>query len=889
MRSFYASQDFTILQSDICIDCGHVFKHCQCAYEAHFGDDFEPQSGVVSDINISSVPKMSAYQNVEFADTLDPYLYDVDSVIDPTRRLQDSSDATLEKFFSRPIKIHEHEWATGATMGFNIDPWSLYWNNPRVVNRITNYNLLRCTLRVKVLINGNGFQYGRALVAYQPFEIYDDLSVHDFLVPNDLVGTSQLPRIFLDPTTSTGGEFKLPMFAYRNYIDIPGASWSEMGKLLFRAINTLKHANGAADRATISVFAWAEDVAMSVLTSTEPSTLTPQFGVESDDMFVPQAGEIDEANSKGVVSGPATTVAKWAGYLSKVPYIGPFALATQMAASTTASIAKIFGYCRPPVTKNPEPYRPTPMSSLALTNVPDTSQKMTLDHKQELSIDPRLAGLGSVDPLCISEIAKRESYVYSFPWAVGVAPETLLFNSRVTPVLWRETTGPPTIFHLPACAFAALPFQYWTGTMRFRFQIVCSTFHKGRLKIVYDPQYLKSNEYNTNYLRIVDIAEEQDFTIEVGPGQTRSLLSHHYPGIDLPGTVLNTNPFAAAAAGNGVLSVYVLNELTIPNSVANNDIQINVFVSMCDDFEVFVPEDHFQKFVFKPQMGLESDFEPQMGEEIVPESQNTMEPNAPVHSMTQAVVGPDSAPSADLNKVFAGEVITSFRTLLKRYNLWNTIPAVSGTGVVIYGRNPHFPYLRGNVPGSVDVTAALASYNYVNTVLLHWVRNAFSGWRGSIRYKLVPRGYQNTADSVMIQRAPLKPGTSSYSYNTIPTPTYTSWSDAREDIVMRTSQFGVPNAGSPFSGVNGQVITFNSINGVMEFEMPYYSPNRFSPGKKDDYTSGIDFECPWDYRISLAAGNTATYDVHVAAGEDFQTYFFTGLPRIYYEATPPAV
>jgi len=379
---------------------------------------------------------------------------------------------------------------------------------------------------VEVVINGNGFQYGRMLVSYLPFSALDYLSTMAALIRSDLVQASQMPHIFLDPTTSTGGEMKLPFFNYTNYCEIPTSEWSELGRLYFRTLNSLKHANGATDVVTISVFAWAENVSMSVLTSVDQDTLTPQ------------SGEVEEANNKGMISGPATSVAKFAAYLSGVPYIGPFATATEIGAGAVAAMAKIFGYCRPNITKAPEPFRPTPFSSLAVTNVPDNAQKLTVDDKQELTIDPRISGLGGVDPLNIREIAKRESYLTTFTWPIGAAPDTMLWNARIDPVTWAEDTGPPVSYHFPACAFAALPFQYWKGSMKFRFQIVASSFHKGRLKIVYDPNYIANNtyltysEYNTNYLKIVDIAEEQDFTVEVGMGQNTSFLSHHNPGVD---------------------------------------------------------------------------------------------------------------------------------------------------------------------------------------------------------------------------------------------------------------------------------------------------------------------------------------------------------------------
>lgn len=841
----------------------------------------EPQSGTTADNNIFKVGNEAKYENVQFSDQHDPYMYDVDTAMDPTRSLQDANDASLANFFSRPIKIAEEEWSTSVDLNFDIDPWSLYFDNPRVANRLNNFSLLKANLKVKVVINGNGFQYGRMLVSYLPFEVYDTLSSNAALVRQDLVQASQQPHIFLNPTTSTGGEMKLPMFNYQNYFEIVESQWSEMGRMFFRTLNSLKHANGATDVVTITVFAWAEDVSMSVLTSVDQDTLSPQ------------SGEIEEANTKGMISGPATSVAKFAAYLKGVPYIAPFATATEIGSNAVASMAKIFGYCRPPITKAPDPYRPTPISSLAVTNVPDNAQKLTVDDKQELSIDPRIAGVGPADPLNIREIAKRESYLTSFTWAIGTAPDTLLWNARLDPCTWAENAGPPKSYHFPACAMAALPFTNWKGSMKFRFQIVCSSFHKGRLKFVYDPNFIANNtylgfsEYNTNYLKIVDIAEEQDFTIEIGNGQERNFLNHAYPGDDSVTTMYSTSRYTSKGTGNGVIGVIVVNELTTPNSTVTNDIEINVFVSMGDDFEVAAPDDYFQHFVLKPQSGVILD--PQMGE-IVPESQNTEELDAPQQTES-TIVGLPPVEHNDLNKVFFGEAITSFRTMLKRYNLWNTIAKVETSSTTISVRYPSFPYMRGSVSGAVDLTSLASPYNYVNTILLHWVRSAFSGHRGSIRYKLVPRGFLSTIDRVEVQRAPYFPSSDAYSVFREALPSYGNDKLARFDI-MTQWQFGsgnnVPIPGHPFPGTRGMALTTFSVNSILEYEVPYYSPYRFTPGKLEDLTTSNLFEASYDIRwFSNGGQNSTVMDVYVAAGEDFQCYFFTGLPRMYFETFPP--
>jgi len=268
--------------------------------------------------------------------------------------------------------------------------------------------------------------------------------------------------------------------------------------------------------------------------------------------------------------------------------------------------------------------------------------------------------------------------------------------------------------------------------------------------------------------------------------------------------------------------------------------------------------------------------------------------DAPQQTET-TIIGLPPAEDPNLNKVFFGEAITSFRTMLKRYNLWNVIPKADTIPVVISQRYASFPYLRGNVSGAVDTTAAAAPYNYVNTVLLHWVRAAFSGSRGSIRYKFVPRGAQDRADRIEAQRAPWLPTAPEYRYDLQTLPVYGNEKAARLDIVAQWEAGtgnNVPLDMNPFPGSRGVALTTNAVNGALEVEMPYYSPYRFTPGKMEDLTGTSLWEAALDIRAFFVSSgsntNTAVYDVYTAAGEDFQCYFFTGLPRMYYEAAPPA-
>lgn len=873
-----AIKDFDTSMSDHCYFCGLQNTHCTCI-QGSTTSGFTPQSGTTGDATISKMNCISKEENVSFAGKDECYAYGMKSATDPTRSIQDTGDIQLGEFFKRPVKIFEVPWNVGSNLFARFDPWDLFLTNAKVENRITNYNMFRGDLHVKFVINGNSFHFGRILASYLPYSDEDQITQHRSTVPAEMVQESQQPHVFLNPTASTGGEMMLPFFFHKNYASLTNFDRRELGEFTLRSFSTLKHANGATDRVTISCFAWFDNIELTQLTSLDAALLGPQ------------SGEIDQANDNGAISTPATAMAKMAGKLSAIPEIAPFALATQGAATAVATAARAFGYSRPSVTKDPEPFKPLSLSDLAPTSVPDGSRKLTVDDKQELTIDQRISGIDGPDPLVIKEIAKRESFVTQFTWAQTDIPEGFLWNARVDPCMFASNPGPFDELFLTASAAAAVPFKYWTGSMKFRFQFVCSAYHRGRVKIVYDPNYIDGDSrltYNTNYVHVIDLAEKQDFTVEVGPGQTTTLMEHVKPGVASTGDIYGgLSAFNANGLGNGTLGVYCVNELTTPNSLVNNDIQVNVFVSMGDDFEVFVPDNHFQNLVWDR-------LAPQSGEKTSSPTEHTVgEEDAPQQTQSDQL-GAGEISTKDLNLVYTGEAITSFRQMIKRFNLHSCLTHYNGNGTdrfVIYGRRPAFPALRGYVTGAVDETSLSDNYNYCNTVMLHWVTLMFQGFRGSIRWKIIPRGSLTNARPMMqVQRVTADFPASAYRQGNAIDPDNPTLSQARFLTVQdTTTEPGFPIAGKSFSSSTGAVVFNGYVNPVAEFEIPYYSNTRFIPGKVDDWfsTNPLGPNEAWDYNIFCGPDSNVSYETWCAAGEDYQAYFFTGLPGLFYEPAPP--
>jgi hypothetical protein len=675
----------------------------------------------------------------------------------------------------------------------------------------------------------------------------------------------------------------LPFFWQFNNLSVPDEEWQQMGDCILQSMQPLKHANGATDQVTVTVFAWAEDVTLSAPTSTDPGSLAPQSG------FEPQSGMMGRSNDEygqGPVSRPASLIAKAAGALQNAPMIGTYAKATQMAASAVAGVASLFGMSRPAIIDDIVPFKPLFVGNMANTNAGDTSMRLTMDSKQELTIDPTTVGLGSMDEMAIVPLAMRESYLTQFPWAVGTVPEVLLWNCKVTPALWNENdiTTPPEL-HLTPAAWVSLPFYYWRGSQEFRFQVVASNYHKGRIKIVYDPYFDQGSEYNTQYTYIVDIAESKDFTVKIGWASKWPYLTMEAPGaVPLPfSTTKLTGPFTNRA--NGMVSVYVVNDLTVPNSTINNDVAINVFTKMCDDFEVGNPDSStLEAYSWKsltPQSGFE-DFEPQSGVETQADAEDTDHPSAPVTMETQMTIAAPLSPTDYTPDIFLGEAITSIRQILKRYNYHTSIFQTAAGLRFLKVKNNNIPYYRGFVPGAVDSAEdsefALRPYNRCKMTTLNWYLPAYAGWRGSTRWKYVrvcertnpTAGNITSATSAFYMK--IRRDAEAESGYSITTPIY-----GLNAINQNTGRANcLPQKLHTWDGAFMQT----AGNPVLEVELPYYNNQRFLYGKKIDYTSSSSGSRWHDFETvsAITAEGGCEIETHVSTGEDFSLFFFTGVP-----------
>jgi hypothetical protein len=269
---------------------------------------------------------------------------------------------------------------------------------------------------------------------------------------------------------------------------------------------------------------------------------------------------------------------------------GTAATVSEVAMTVAPHVASIMGLSKPRVRVDPQYYKPLPMTFGATIDEKDTSAYMGLREDGEISIDPAIV-YGPEDEMSISWIAGQESFLTYFQWSpTDSTLTTPIWTSVVHPQLCSyETAGANLRVQPTACAFAATPFYYWRGNMVFKFMVVCSKFHKGKLLIrwelnAYQNALIDTDvELNKQFAVILDLATSQSLEVEVdwanpipwGKCVDAASIDNMY-GVDFDPTAYTYQ------MPNGYLSVVPYTQLQSPD---DSPVEVNVFVS-CPDLRV---------------------------------------------------------------------------------------------------------------------------------------------------------------------------------------------------------------------------------------------------------------------------------------------------------------
>lgn len=444
----------------------------------------------------------------------------------------------------------------------------------------------------------------------------------------------------------------------------------------------------------------------------------------------------DEYADAGPVTKIASALSNISNKVANVPFIGGLATATSIASGYAASVANFFGFSKPANINPVELTKVLTFSNMANFSGKETNVKLSGDPKCELAITP-LGGEYQADPMSITFMSSRESYLMTFPWTTAdtVGNDDLVVLP-VSPQLRSKLVAEKDIYQPTAMCFAADLFKFWRGTITFRFEVASSQFHRGRLMFIYEPNPFnfsltsaKPTNFNQQFIAILDLDTDDSITLDVEYCSERSftptaqdqILNNgtHTQGNIYSGNFLTLTQFGFCA---GYISVRVLNSLMTNNFVDGTSVDVNVY-AYSEDLELAVPAD----VVIAPKSAVISE------SADLNSTQSVGSPSVH-HTLNQG-----STSSDDIYLYHFGERITSFRSYLKKFTVYFDTTIDPGSNRFHLQSDIYGGVIPADVPQYNNVVTVMNSENTLSSSNLHntfnYLRFGYLFMKGGMRYK----------------------------------------------------------------------------------------------------------------------------------------------------------
>jgi len=845
------------VSSSSSVDEEEIYRYETLGYHLWQAQSEETSMGTTED---STIQEEKA-QTVSFLEKANRYATGFAAHLPPASEGDATQGADLKEFLSRPVLIHSYTWneSDPVTSSVAMNPWQLFFNTTSIKNKMTNFAWLKCDLKIKVLVNASPFYYGATLLQYRPLQNYNPALVIDDTAQRNIILFSQRPHIWIYPENNEGGEMTLPFLWPKNWIStISNNDFINMGRLTFHPVVALQSANGVTGTGvTVSTYAWAENVVLSGPTS--------GLVMQSDEY------------SMKPVSSVASAVSNAAGALSGLPMIGSFMTATQIGANTVGSIASSLGFSNPPVIDNTIPVKSQGIPQLAAPEISYPIEKLTIDPKNELTVDPSAVGLPPHDELSIQHLVGKECYLCNFTWNTAHAVDDVLFSSAVTPEMFDIDTTPTAPLYLTPMAWISAMFNHWRGDIIFRFRFICSQYHRGRVRIIYDPSgSAAQNIINTAatqsvvFNEIVDLTKDTNVEVRVPYQQALAWCTTFGPVTtsQIPFNVSGFTYKHVPSVTNGMIAIRVVTSLTAP--ILASTINCIVSVRGAENLEFANPGDVSTRYSY---------FAPQSDEYEETDSVQVIAGHSP----------PILYPERYL--INFGEQITSIRQMLRRFQWYRTIlktGAITATltykRINMYKLPPFYGYHNNgwDVAKGLNAPGSNFNFNYCGNTYLHWITPAFVGQRGSINYTSVQDGSKPTFQ--LVSRQPNNSLTVASDVDLSVAGTTSVITEYMRDTVLTSACSSGIMAGNNFTTAG------------ISWQFPNYSSYKFNVANPGNFTAALGADDTDTQSQSIIIGSykdtTAPVINHlfIAAGTDYMPVFFLNVPTVFvYSGNPVPV
>jgi hypothetical protein len=336
--------------------------------------------------------------------------------------------------------------------------------------------------------------------------------------------------------------------------------------------------------------------------------------------------------NNGPISGVTGAIARGFNEFSNIPLIGEYAKGISWISDRISKAATVFGFSKP--TAGDSVPKVLIVNAPSHTTVDGDSDSRALSFLNQPGVVP-LKGMSGTDydEMDFSYIKSKYAWFQTVSWSLSNMVGSDITSFDVTPLTGNypiTASGYVNNNYTPVC-FLAKHFKYWRGSLKFKFKIVKTEYHSGRLQFAFYPTDFSSFTFDAAYVNrvIVDIREHSEIELII-------------PYIAMsPWLIVNNQKV-------GVLRVSVVDPLVAPSSVSPS---VNILIEMAggEDFETAGPIDFLESPTALVPQGLDG---PRTVENIHSSVIGSAVVNKDAHLMSSLTIG---------------DKVSSVRALVKRF------------------------------------------------------------------------------------------------------------------------------------------------------------------------------------------------------------------------------
>lgn len=503
---------------------------------------------------------------------------------------------SVKDLLKQEIKYGSFSWSVGDPQGAELYNLSIpaIFNAFSTIHKLqfSTFQFFRFTPKVRVQINSTKFNSGRLMLVWDPLTYMRPVAPLD--APTTDIHTTHLsqcsgyPNSQIDVKDSNSGFILIPfehIISYFSATTNPVDTQLPLGTLRIMCMNRLTAPDTASNSIGVSIYINCEDIEFHV--PTRPHNVAFTSGIRAEAGLVSSIGKT-LSTGKGIVNNLST---------------GNFS----GAASGLSDILKNFSLDKPAI---PE----AKVGNCLATVDPMAHMKGKVDAPR-LGATPEGGyleeGFSQAPPqeLMIHEIVQKPMFIGTLAWRTDQAENTVLATIPVTPnYLTRLESGwkysnsdvvtPPAGQVYESNRIRAYPsyvgyfarlFEYWQGSMDYRFDVVSTMFHTGRLMLAFEPAVLVApidpaitdNAFTNAPYQIYDLHESASTSVKV----------NFVSSVPRKTTAVPTTFFGVVPDDNAVLGylrVIVVSRLVAPEQVTA-EVDVNVWISAGEDFRFSFP------------------------------------------------------------------------------------------------------------------------------------------------------------------------------------------------------------------------------------------------------------------------------------------------------------